>query len=199
LLKPPSKKFGSLTLPVTDVDASSLLRISSYNTGEPFFGKTKKNRFDDPRKMGKARRFGTCYTGFTLECAFAETVLHNRVAVNGGFEVPVSELENPFVVSFKAAPLCVAVLVGTELKTLGGDGELSTITPYDIPQKWSLAVHKHPARVDGLVYMSKHVNNQYALMLFDRAKPKLIADVITPFPDFPGSLRTTMRLKVTPK
>lgn len=199
MLKPPSRKFSSLTLPVTDVDAASLLRISRYNTGEPFFGKTRKNRFDDPRKLAKAKRFGTCYTGFTLECAFAETVLHNRIAVNGGFEVPAYELEDPFVVRFKSAPLCVAVLLGTELKTLGADGELSTITPYDIPQKWALAVHEHPAEVDGLVYMSKHVNNQYALVLFDRAKSKLVADAITPFPDFPGSLRTTMRLKVSPK
>jgi len=197
LLKPPASNFSSLTLPVADVNASSLLRISSHNTGEPYFGKTKKNRFDDPRHLLKSKRFGTCYTGFTLECAFAETVLHNRTAVGGGFKVPEEEILEKFVVSFQDAPLQIAVLLGTGLKKLGGDGELSTSTPYQLPQQWSLAVHEHPACVDGVAYMSKHVNDQYAVVLFERAKSKLVANAPTPFPDFAGALRTMHRLNVS--
>jgi hypothetical protein len=199
LLKPPASTFSSLELPVADLNAAQLLRISSHNSGEPFFGKTRKNRFDDVRKIPKSKKFGTCYTGATLECAFAETVLHNRVAVSGGFIVPQEEVTQRFVVSFEDAALEIAVLLGEHLKTLGGDGELSTITPYTLPRQWSLAIHEHPAKVDGIAYMSKHINNQWAVVLFDRAKKKLVAKDVVPFPDYAGALRTTLRLKVSLK
>lgn len=52
---------------------SKLYRISRYSSGEPYFGRTGANRFDDPTRA-KARRFGTCYLGLSLEVAIAETM-----------------------------------------------------------------------------------------------------------------------------
>ncbi|KWU26452.1 hypothetical protein AS149_25290 [Burkholderia cenocepacia] len=194
-MSPPSKKFASLTLPYAEIDAADLLRISNFESGEPFFGKSKKNRFDDRRKLSKAKRFGTCYTGFSLNCAFAETVLHNRTAVGGEFLLPVEELER-WVVTFEPAPLAIAVLIGPELKTMGADGSISTISPYVLPGQWSAAVHEHPANVDGLAYMSKHCNDQLAVVLFDRAKPKLAVADYVPLVDYPGALRTYLDFHV---
>lgn len=198
-LHPPSSSFSALTLPVTDVDPKDLFRISRHNSGEPFFGKSGLNRFDDPRRsLSEKRRFGTCYLGFTLECAFAETVLHDRVATKGAFRLPYSELDR-WVVRFKGDLLQLAVLTGTHLKRLGGEGSLSTTTPYDLPQQWALAVHGHPAAVDGFVYMSRHQNDQPAVVLFDRAKAKLKAvPKYTEFQDYPGALRVVRDFCVQP-
>lgn len=188
-LQLPSPDFSALTLPVADVDPSRLFRISRHNSGEPYFGKSGLNRFDDPRNaLPDNKRYGTSYFGFTLECAFAETVLHDRVALRGAFALPESELDR-WVVKFQGDLLQLANLTGTHLKRLGGEGALSTTMPYNLPQAWSLAVHSHPASVDGFVYMSRHQNDQQAVVLFDRAKAKLRAapKKYTAFRDYPGT------------
>ncbi|MBP0717805.1 RES family NAD+ phosphorylase [Burkholderia sp. AcTa6-5] len=183
----PGEHFASATLVTHEVAPTALVRISRYATGEPYFGKSGGNRFDDPRKR---RRYGTRYFGFDLRCAFAETVLHDEVAdlVPGGFPLVTTELDR-YVLSFDGAPLTVAVLHGLPLKNLGGDGALSTIAPYDVPQQWSLAVHRHPRRVDGFLYMSRHLNTSEALVLFDRAEPKLSLGRAVPFRRHPDAAR----------
>jgi hypothetical protein len=173
-LKLPSPEFSSIVLPVFEIKPSTLVRISWKDTDEPRFGKTGKNRFDDPRQhLPESDRFGASYFGFTLACAFAETVLHDRTADKGGFEIPGDQLDR-WVLRFKGKPLTVAVLTGTHLKRLGGEGSLSSIVPYDLPQQWSLAIHEHPAGVDGFLYMSRHLNTEPAVILFERAKSKLV-------------------------
>ncbi|WP_257219948.1 RES domain-containing protein [Burkholderia sp. AU18528] len=82
----------------------------------------------------------------------------------------------------------MAVLHGLPSKNLGGDGALSTIAPYDIPQQWSLAVHRHHRRVDGFLYMSRHLNTSEALVLFDRAGPKLSLKNAVPFRRHPHAV-----------
>ena len=201
-LQLPSADFSSLVLPVTDLNPSKLVRISRYNSGEPHFGKSGLNRFDDPRgHLPEADRFGTSYFGGTLACAFAETVLHDRTADKGTFAIRYSELEQLWVVTFKGRTLKLAVLTGKNLKQLGGEGGLSSIVPYDIPQQWSLAVHEHPAKVDGFVYMSRHLNTEVAIVLFDRAEPKLkpTPSIYKNFLDYPGSLRVLQEFGVEPK
>ena len=69
--------------------------------------------------------------------------------------------------------LTLANLTGASLKTLGADGALSTIMPYDLPQSWSAAIHAHPAAVDGLYYVSRKLNERRAVVVFDRASAKL--------------------------
>lgn len=77
LLAAPGEHFASATLVTREVVPAALVRISRFATGEPYFGKSGGNRFDDPRKR---RRYGTRYFGVDLHCAFAETVLHDEVA-----------------------------------------------------------------------------------------------------------------------
>ncbi|MCA7964082.1 RES family NAD+ phosphorylase [Burkholderia cenocepacia] len=187
MLTAPGEHFASATLTTREVAPTELVRISRYATGEPYFGRSGGNRFDDPRKR---RRYGTSYFGFDLHCAFAETVLHDEVAdlALGGFPLVTTELDR-YVLSFDGAPLTVAVLHGLPLKNLGGDGALSTTMPYDVPQRWSLAVHRHPRRVDGFLYMSRHLNTSEALVLFDRAGPKLSLGNAVPFRRHPDALR----------
>lgn len=171
-LKPPPPNLSSTPLTTKTISASSLYRVSRYTSGEPFFGRTALNRFDD-RSRPKKGRFGTCYCGLDLETAVAETILHDLMPVNGRFSVPFNEFESRQLVRFSGASLVLANLTGASLKTLVGDGALSTITPYDLPQQWGMAIYRHPQRVDGLLYMSRHLNDRQAVVVFSRAEAKL--------------------------
>lgn len=169
-LQPPADTFASYDLEILSVEPERLFWISRHDSGEPYFGRSGLNRFDDPRHDGNPeRRYGTCYFGLSLACAFAETVLHDRVARHGRFDVPLTELAR-HVLRFSGRPLRLADMTGVHLKRLGGDGSLSTMMPYQIPQAWSLAIHQHPAKVDGFLYMSRHLNDERAVVVFQRAK-----------------------------
>jgi len=88
-LKPPPRNLRELDLATVAIRAVDLFRISRYVTGEPYFGRTKANRFDDPRRT-KKQRFGTCYCGLDLETAIAETLLHDEMPVRGNFKLSFS-------------------------------------------------------------------------------------------------------------
>lgn len=170
-LKPPSKALKTLQLPTTAVQVSSLYRISRFESGEPFFGKAAANRFDDPSRSRPAR-FGTCYFGFDTLTAISETLLHDEVARAGKFPLSYAEFASRHLHRFSGGELTVADLTGVALKTLGGDGSISTIMPYQLPQRWARAVHRHPQHVDGILYMSRHLNDRKALVVFDRARDR---------------------------
>ncbi len=197
-LNPPSKHFGRASLETKEVHPSELFRISRFNSGEPYFGKSRGNRFD-ANHAKKTDRYGTCYFGFNVHVAFAETVLHNEVAnpKHGGFRIACSEFDR-YVCTFDGAPLKVAILHGVPLKTIGGDGSLSTVTPYSLPQQWSRAVHDHGAGVDGFLYISRHVNTEEALVVFERAKKKIKLKEAVKFLDYPGAARVLADFRVHP-
>lgn len=163
----PGGNFDLFGLHIEKVSPTELIRISRHNSNEPYFGKSGGNRFDDPQ-----RRYGTSYFGFTLPCAFAETVLHDEVAGPTGFQLTAAQLDR-YVLTLQGELLNLAALYGPHLKNLGGNAAVSSMTPYDIPQQWSRALHDHPAHVDGFLYMSNHLNDQKALVVFERAKEKL--------------------------
>lgn len=170
-LKAPPADINSRELDLALVAPASLCRVSRYNTGEPYFGRTGDCRFDDAQP-DLARRFGTCYLGFNLTVAFAESVLHNLEAGADGFLIPTTEVSSRFALSFKAArkaaTLKLANLYGTALLRLGGNGELSGTPHYALPQAWAAALVMHPEKVDGFIYMSRRVNDSLAVLLFER-------------------------------
>lgn len=196
LLKPPPRNISRIKLETKTVCAKDLYRISRYSTGEPFFGKTANNRFDD-RSNPIKNRFGTCYFGFDLETAISETILHDEIPVNGVFYIAYSEIDSRYLVRFEKGSLTLADLTGLSLKKLGGDGSLSTITPPDLPQLWSMAVHRHPQCVDGIYYMSRHLNDRPAVVVFERAKTNLegiTTDVLT---QIPGIMKAISELHIS--
>jgi hypothetical protein len=83
----PPKSLKDRVLKTIDVDPSALFRISRFSAGEPYLGKSASHRFDDPLK-----KFGTCYLGFSLECAIAETILHDLMPVKSEFRGSVRGL-----------------------------------------------------------------------------------------------------------
>jgi hypothetical protein len=193
-LGPPPAYFSTLRL-VEWTPPRPLIRISNYGTGEPHFGRKQVYRFDSPDGS-----FGTCYAGFSLSCAFAETVLHDRsVESDGRIHVAHSILDRKWVVMLEHSELRLAVMRGAHLLTAGGDGELSTIQPYGLTQEWAKAVHDHPQTVDGFVYTSRRLNNAKAVVLFERAEPRINASGYREFLTHPGrpAIRAMFKIKVT--
>ncbi len=146
-----------------------LYRVSRHASGEPYFGRSRGNRFDDPT-WKRANRFGTCYLGLDLTVAMAESLLHDVEPTDGRFQVPIAEIESRYVFRFLGPALRIANLTGTSLFVLGGNGELSGTTDYKLTQKWARAVYAHPDAVDGFLYMSRRVNDSLAVVLFERDK-----------------------------
>ena len=179
-LQPPPADLHRRRLPISTVGVSSLTRISRHTSGEPYFGKSGGNRFDDP-----AGAYGVCYLGHggrreAVLVAFAESVLHDQTATSGGFDIATTELDSRQVVRFSGSTkLRLANLTGAALKLLGLDGRISTEVPYGIPQAWSAAIASHPDVVDGIAYVSRHYNTGTAVALFERSGPKLKATSYT--------------------
>jgi RES domain len=173
-LRRPPRKLHNLALETQDIDPLSLFRISGHSSGEPYFGRLRAYRFDDNNKV-KGKRFGTCYLGFDIKTAIAESLLHDEIPQNGRFKLAYKYIESRYLVRFKGEKLTVAVMLGEQLKILGANGSISTILPYSLPQLWSVSIHNHPQKVDGMLYVSRHLNNRNAVVIFDRAKHKLVS------------------------
>ena len=165
------------TGPLTTVllDPSKLYRIGTHNTGEPYFQHSGASRFDAPGTMlaPPAPEYDSCYFGLSLDVAMAETMLHDLSPVDGAFKMSPSSLDAFYLLRFKGEPLVLADLTGVALKRLDGSADLAGHDLYDMTQLWALAVFKNPAMVDGFIYMSRHLISGKAVLLFDRAKPKI--------------------------
>jgi hypothetical protein len=178
------KKQSAQRLQGVDARSSQLTRLAAGN------------RFDD-RSPVKSKRFGTCYCGLDLEVAIAETILHDEMPDRGHFKIAYSEFSNRHLVRFAGDKLVLANLTGASLKSLAGDGSMSTIMPYRLPQLWSMAIHRHPSNVDGIIYMSRHVNDKKAVVIFDRARGKINSAVHTSLPMVRGALATVVGLRIS--
>ncbi|MEC5163287.1 MULTISPECIES: RES domain-containing protein [unclassified Janthinobacterium] len=78
-------------------------------------------------------------------------------------------------------------LTGATLKRLSGHADLAGTASYAITQQWSLSIFDNPLNFDGFVYMSRHLNTERAVILFDRAAARLHAKPsVLALPDTPG-------------
>jgi hypothetical protein len=84
--------------------------------------------------------------------------------------------------------LTLVDLTGAQLKTLVGSSAISTIVPYDIPQKWARVLHNHPQMIDGIQYVSRPLNDQRAVVVFHRARHKLRSPRYMPLLEAKGTL-----------
>jgi hypothetical protein len=172
-LQLPPLSVSTTALPVKSIAHDRLVRISNYGTGEPYFGRSGANRFDAPGCISGTPEFASCYFGLSLPLAIAETVLHDEEAVSGHYYLTPSDLKDRRVLKFKGSRLRCANLTGEHLKKLGGHADLAGTSDYAVTQQWSLAVFNNPGNFDGFVYMSRHLNTGMAVILFDRATPKI--------------------------
>ena len=60
----PTRSFNKIPLAIVSIAPALLVRISNYDSGEPFFGRSASGRFDDYRSPA-SKRFGTNYCGLS--------------------------------------------------------------------------------------------------------------------------------------
>jgi hypothetical protein len=194
-VRAPPASLAEIAVALVTVEPSALLRVSSHGSGEPHFSRHGGNRFDDGR-LPEAGRFGTCYLGKSLTVALAETLLHDEVAVAGRFAVAPEEVRRRHVVTFRGMPLRLADCTGVALKRMGLDGRFSTDLDTRSTQAWAAALHGHRAAVDGLLYVSRHINTGKAVVVFDRAAAKLQVVDVVPLWEYPGATAALAALGV---
>jgi len=191
----PAPSFSEHPLAVAIVSPELLIRVSKHHTDEPFFGHKGMNRFDDPHTNEEAR-YGTCYFGYKLETAIAETLLHDISPTNGIFSISPDDIATRFAIHYKGKLLYLADLTGVALKRMGLDAELTGTSDYTIPQQWSNAIYNHPENVDGFIYMSHHLNTEKAVVLFERATTKVKMDKATPLLSYSGFAKAAKTLGI---
>ena len=70
------------------------------------------------------------------------------------------------------APLRLVTLHGPGLARVGATSAVSSGSQADA-QLWSIAIHDHHANVDGIVYRSRHDDDEICIALFDRARTSI--------------------------
>ena len=172
---PPTAAFNRVDLDIVTLDPGKTFgRIHRKAFPEPLsFGKNA-SRFSDPRQRAPDNRFGVLYLGSTLKVCFVEAVLRDqRDGIVGDIEIAEAELDDRFYSQ-------ISIRQPLRLVNLAGDGPLRMGIPSDVvrgrtqglARKWSLAIHEHPANVDGLLYPSR-LNAEVNLAIYDRAISKL--------------------------
>jgi hypothetical protein len=170
LRQPEPGSFEHLLRPVR-VGVASLVRLSRQPGTEPYWS-AGVYRFDDP-DPGRPGAIGTCYTARSVEVAFAESVIHESSRfVRGGYEAPLAELTERFVVRFACdgrKTLVLADLTGAALKALGLNNDISASADYTGSQAWASAIHASSPRWDGIRYVSRQMNQGHAYAIFRRS------------------------------
>ena len=178
-------------LPLASVDPAELLRLFPLARPPLHFRVTRRGqkayRFDAPDG-----EFGVMYCAFSLEVCFAETLLRTRAYRRPADQptlIDESELRSRGIAQLGGERLTLADLTGSGLVRLHVDGSISTTPRYGVPRQWALALWKHPRRVDGIRYVSRFMNSQLAIALFDRCKDRLSVQHTQPLVEHPDLRR----------
>ena len=156
-----------------EIEASTLVRVTSHPRGEPYFGRTGGNRFDAP---GPKPAFGVSYCAPILPTAFAESVLHidrrfdtkrNYWVVSRAGVIDASwvvDLQRPHAPQLQLFPLC-----GDLLTTMNIDNIVSAGRDYRATREIAAVIHNDDSTADGILYVSNRHNLHLAVALFERS------------------------------
>lgn len=160
------------------------------------FGKSP-SRFSDPRRRATGNRFGVLYLGSSLKVCFIEAVLRDQG--DGRIDFLLLDERDLAVRSYAT----IEVTAALSLVDLRGDGPLRMGIPSDVTRgskqslarRWSVAIHDHPTRPDGIIYPSR-LNGETNLAIYGRAIPKLRALTHGPLLKETGLAAVLRELKV---
>jgi hypothetical protein len=131
----------------------------------PLPGTPPRNRFDAP-----AGEFRVCYLALTPQAAFAETFLRNP----GRRLLEASTVEQRALAELVTThPLSLVCLYGPEMARLRATAEVTHGPDYANARAWAAALWNHPLSPDGILYKSRHDDDEVCLALFDRGEALL--------------------------
>lgn len=156
-----------------EVEASTLVRVTSRPGGEPYFGRNGRNRFDAP---GPTPAFGVTYCAPILPTAFAESVLHidrrfdtkrNCWVVSRAGVIDanwVVDLQRPHAPQLQLFPLCGDLLTIMNIGNIVSAGR-----DYRATREIAAVIHNDDVTADGILYVSNRHNLHLAVALFERS------------------------------
>jgi hypothetical protein len=182
---PPPAHLDARDLPTQEI-ADAFVRIHRCRHDALYFGKNSLYRFDAPH-----REYGVLYMAHNLAGAFAET-FGDEWDVQPHFNaVPSSALASRCLSTIRLTRgMTVCDLTGEGLARIGADGRLTSGDRL-VAQRWSQAIWRHPATVDGIRYRVRHDQSEIAVALFDRVSGALTVDLVgqlTGLPNLPTVL-----------
>jgi hypothetical protein len=182
----PPSDFHRRILPIT-THGGSLFRTHLYGDAPLHFGRTGRNRFDDP-----TGRYGVLYAARDPFGAFIETFGQET----GVRTVGVGDLKMRCLTEFyPAAALSLVDLVGHGcLARIGADSRLFAGSRA-VARRWSRAIYDHSDRlkVHGILYPARHNHTRSAVALFDRIDlPRLELNRTVPWYSHDDEMRSTL-------
>ena len=171
----PPANFGQAKLPVIEVNlaATNLYRVHRRSYGPIFYNRRSSSsvtfRFDAPND-----EYGVLYASPSFDACLAETIFRDRF--RGGDagvarlidERDISERSIATLGFGESRPLRLADLT-QPLFHYGFDTGVLSMPDWSIPNRWSLAIHDHPLRLDGIYYRSRFANAESVAIFSDRA------------------------------
>lgn len=166
----PPADIARRELPLRELAPGLLMRIHPRGRDPLFYSRRSAcpaaNRFDAP-----GDEYGVLYASPSFSACMAETLIRARFA---GASAPLVLEESRLrlrclsLLTPAAPPLRLADL-SAPLFGLGFSTQVLATPDYLAPNLWSRAVHDHPARFDGIYFVSRYAN-QASVALFDRTR-----------------------------
>jgi len=153
-----------LTLKSIPVD-SKLYHCHQCKHDPCYFAANQIHRFDAP-----LANFSTCYFSLSAYGAFAESLINRR----HGQLLSMEDMTN-FCLSVVtlARPLQLVHCHGEGLTRNGIDSSIASTSDRVVTMALSARLHAHTQLADGLVYRARHDDDQFSVVLYDRARSAL--------------------------
>lgn len=166
---PPQNEFDQLSLAKLCVQAQGVfyrLHTLDRRAGKPwppiYFSRADLNRFDP------AAGPGTFYVGETLVGVLLEIFDDSWGSLNSSSRSLTKTQLQEWWVTLVAVPLITVFAarklnlskIGTDLQMLSGDHATS--------REWALALARHPLKIDGIYYTSRHDSDRFNLAIFNQ-------------------------------
>ena len=159
----PPSDFRERPIPLKKA-ARPLFRIHLEAHDPLHFGRSGRNRFDDPK-----RAFGVLYASLDSRGAFIETAANRP----GHHEISSRWLETREISRLTPSrPLRLVDLGSSGLARIGADARL-TAGDHGVAQRWSRAFWAHPGKPDGVYYRARHDPSRFSVALYDRSRKAL--------------------------
>jgi hypothetical protein len=152
---------------VFNVSSTPILRVHWSRFSPIFFNRRSRStnvyRFDAP-----GDEYGVLYASPEFDACLAETVIRDRFQT-GPLVIDEAEITDRSISTLGVkgrSDLLLADLTAP-LFPIGGSTAITSVSEYDIPNKWSKALNDHPKGYDGLYFFSRY-SNMPSIALFDR-------------------------------
>jgi len=145
---------------------------------ERFYNRGRDPIYFDPSRSGRLNApdgaYGALYASHDLRGAFAETFLRTP----GRRLLPLDLVRKKARARIGVThALTLIKLAGFGLAKLGATAEVTHGgLPYDVPQRWSKALHDLGSQPDGVAYNARHDDEALCYALFDRASASVVEE-----------------------